>query len=156
MHPNNHITKPRDIVGSLYAAAGGNGVSYVAFYFIIKVYTKKGGTGELIEFLKWSNLRFELRNKYDWYFKYRAALLQVKYPCYVVECYWGNEPATGKTLDQIRKDRIRSKKAKITEFKNKLEKARKEWSSMFPIEDDEFYQKAVSKIKKLEYELTLL
>lgn len=118
-------------------------------YFNIKV---KNENRETVEFLSWSGLRFDLRMKYDWYFKYRAALLQVKYPKFQIDVFWGNEPAHGKTLEQIRASKIRAKKAKITEIKNKLQKAKDSWSSLFPIEDDYHYQKAVSKLKRVEFE----
>lgn len=121
----------------------------VVHYFIIKV---KNDKRETIQFLSWSGLRFDLRMKYDWYFKYRAALLQVKYPKFQIDVFWGNEPAHGKTLEQIRTSKIRAKKAKITEIKNKLQKAKDSWSSLFPIEDDYHYQKAVSKLKRVEFE----
>jgi hypothetical protein len=125
----------------------------VVHYFNIKA---KNENRETIEFLSWSGLRFDLRMKYDWYFKYRAALLQVKYPKFQIDVFWGNEPAQGKTLEQIQQGRIRAKKAKITEIKNKLEKARLNWSSLFPIEDDPTYQRAIEKLRVVEKELTEL
>jgi hypothetical protein len=123
----------------------------VVHYYCIKVYEKRGMPS--VESLSWTGLRWELRLKYDWYFKYRAALLQVRYPRYVVDCIWGNEPATGKSLEQIRQNKIRNKKAKITEYKNKLELARKHWSSLFPIDDDIVYKRAEAKINRLVQEL---
>jgi hypothetical protein len=122
-------------------------------WFTIKVLNHKR---EVIEYYLWDNLRFKLRIKYDWYFKYRAALLQVKHPRFKVETYWGNEPAIGKTLLQFKKDKIKSKKSKITEYKNKLNLAKQNWISLFPIEDDPFYQKAELKINRLENELKIL
>jgi len=144
----NEAQGPRLRVGDV-----GSSVSDVVHFFVIKVYDKRGGLGSLIEFLKWENLTFDLRQKYDWYFRYRAALLQVKYPKYIVDVAWGNEPATGKTLEEIRQDKIRAKKSKITQYKNKLKKAELSWSSLFPIEDDFDYIKAVEKINRLEFEL---
>jgi len=123
----------------------------VVHFVVIKVYDKRGGT--LIELLKWTGLKWELRIKYDWYYRYRAALLQVKYPKFEVNTIWGNEPATGKTLQEIRQSKIRARKAKITEYKNKLEKFKKSWVSIFPFEDDQYYQRAVHKISRLEAEL---
>jgi hypothetical protein len=114
-------------------------VSDVVHFFNIKVINSKR---ESIEFLSWSGLKWDLRLKYDWYFKYRAALLQVKYPKFEVQVFWGNEPATGKTLQEIIQGKIRSKKSKITEFKNKLSKFENSWSSLFPIEDDIDYNRA--------------
>ena len=43
-------------------------------------------------------------------------------------------------------DRQRSAKAKITETQNKLDKARANWNSLFPIEDEENYKKAMAYI----------
>lgn len=125
----------------------------VVHWFTIKVINHRR---EIVEFLSWSGLKWELRIKYDWYFRYRAALLQVRYPKFEVQTYWGNEQATGKTLEEIRQAKIRAKKSKITEYKNKLKKAELNWSSLFPIEDDVDYKKAVEKINRLEFELRSL
>ncbi len=117
----------------------------------VKVHTRLGG--ELIQLLRWDGMRFETRTKWDWYFKYRAALAQVQHPRAHVEMRWGNEPAIGRTLDQLNAAKARSKKAKITELRNKLQKAVDTWESIFPIEQDSLYQKALAKIERLESEL---
>jgi hypothetical protein len=93
----------------------------VIYFFNIRVRDNKNR--DTVEFIQWSGLRWELRQKYDWYFKYRAALLQVKYPKHIVECVSGNEPAQGKTLKALREDKLRAKRSKITQFKNKLQQA---------------------------------
>ena len=121
------------------------------YFFNIKVYNIKDSSQ--IVFLSWSGLVFELRMKYDWYFKYRAALLQVQYPRYNVVTAWGAEPAKGKTLAKIQEDKAKAKKAKITEYENKLQKAKDTWSSLFPIEEDIYFIKALQKINKLKFEL---
>lgn len=97
----------------------------------------------------WSGFKFETYNKWKWYFRYRCALLQVQYPKRFVELVPFNFeyqlPA-----DQIRKrltDRQRSAKAKITEFTNKIELAKKHWNKLFPIEDDDLYQRAMAKVE---------
>ncbi len=131
----------------------GSSVSDVVHWFNIKVI---GERREVVEYLSWSGLVWELRLKYDWYFKYRAALLQVKYPRFEVQTAWGNEPAAGKTLEKIRRDKISGKKATITKHKNSLKKAKDNWVSLFPIEDDPVYQRAVEKIDRLEFELQSL
>jgi len=128
-------------------------VSDVVHWYSIKVIDQNR---TIVEFLSWSGLKWDLRLKYNWYFRYRAALLQVKYPRFEVQVYWGNEPATGKTLEEIRQSKLKAKKAKITGYKNKLEKAKANWSSIFPIEDDVDYQRAVDKISRLEFELRSL
>ena len=128
-----------------------NAADEVVHYFQIQVKLRHGTPG--VEYLVWSNLRWELRCKYDWYFKYRAALLQVKYPKHTVVTSWGHVPAVGKTLVQIVKGKVSSKKGKLTGFYNKLNKYKATWSSMFPIEDDLPYIKALEKIKRTEFEL---
>ena len=128
----------------------GSNVYSVVHWYNIKVINHNR---DIIEFLSWSGLKWELRLKYDWYFKYRAALLQVRYPKLEVQVHWGNEPATGKTLEEMRQSKIRAKKSKITQYKNKLDRAKQSWSSLFPIEDDVDYKRAVEKINRLEAEL---
>ncbi len=123
-------------------------------FFIITVY-RKYPNEEPVEFLHWKNLRFDLRVKYDWYFKYRAALLQVKYPKYLVETSWGHEIPEEKYLAQLRKNKIRARKAKITEIRNKIAQAEKEWNGLFPIKDDPIYIKACIKLKRLIEDLEI-
>jgi hypothetical protein len=129
----------------------GQCVSDVVHYYIIKVFTKHGN-GELVELIEWRELRWELRLKYDWYFKYRAALAQVKYPKYYIDTIWGHENAKGIQLEQIIENKKRAKKAKLTSLKNKLRIAKEEWNSLFPIEEDQLYKLAVDKISRMENE----
>ncbi len=128
-------------------------VSDVVHWFNIKVIDDSRA---IIEFVSWSGLKWELRLKYDWYFKYRAALLQVKYPRFEVQVQWGNEPAKGKTLEELRQAKIIAKKATITKYKNKLQRAKETWSDIFPIEDDIHYIRSVEKINRLENEFKQL
>lgn len=111
---------------------------------------------DIIEFHRWTNLRFEIRNKWDWYFKYRAALCQVKHPRAKVEFAWGSEDAVGKTKLQLMESRIVNKTRLLTRHKNLLQKAILEWDQIFPIEDDLMYKRVVSKIKNTEFELQQL
>lgn len=142
----------------------------VTHYFVIKVFDKMGPKGQLIEFKKWDQLSFQIRLKYDWYFKYRAALYQVQYPRFVVETFIGNEPAKGRDLERIRKKKQTSNKIATTKAKNNLasytnefEKYQKSYSKIFPIEEEIEYKDFVkninlmqNKIKKLEEEFKLI
>jgi len=129
----------------------GTSAAFVSHWVTIIVSTKMGG--DRIEVLRWDKLPWDVRCKWSWYFKYRAALLQVKYPKAEVDHSWGNESATGNLLANIKSNQIRAKKGKITEIKNKLELARENWSELFPIEDYEPYQKAMAKLFRLNTEL---
>ncbi|MFN8700302.1 MAG: hypothetical protein ACK52I_34860 [Pseudomonadota bacterium] len=130
-----------------------NSADQVVHFYYISVYDGIGALRNRVEQLTWRDLRWELRLKYDWYFKYRAALLQVKYPRYHVECVWGNSPGEGKTKEHLLKERVSSRKAQVTKVQNLLTRAEQEWTSLFPIEEDELYKKAVLKLRKLEFEL---
>lgn len=108
-------------------------VNDMEFWTVIKVYDKNR---IVIEWLSWS-LPFDLAMKYKWYHKYRHALLQIKYPRFEVITYEGKtlkeEPELQKNLD----NKIRSAKAKVTELKNKLARARLLASNeLFGIEDE--------------------
>ena len=127
-------------------------ITDVVHFVHIKV-RKTQGSQDDIEKLSWTNLRWETRVKFDWYFKYRAALIQVKYPRYYVEFYWGHEEAKDTQLGHIIKNKIKAKKGKLTKFENLLKKAEENWASLFPITEDEFYFKAVAKINKIKVEL---
>lgn len=118
-------------------------------YFIIKV--QDGQT--LVDYMEWQDLYFHTLANWRWYFDYRAALLKVKYPKLTVNCFWGHYPAHGpQKIDQL-KNRIRSKKAKITQIKNRVEAFVKEWDELFSYEDDVIYQKVIEKLNRLEKEL---
>ncbi|KKP51035.1 MAG: hypothetical protein UR43_C0028G0006 [candidate division TM6 bacterium GW2011_GWF2_33_332] len=96
-----------------------------------------------------------LRLKYNWYFKYRAALLQVQNPKKYVEMTWGNfsklSPKEKKLHDL--KNKIIAKKRKITEFTNKFNYVKQQWNELFPIEDDPQYNNVIAKLERLKCEL---
>lgn len=120
-------------------------------YFIIKVFDSHR---TLIESKEWQNLYYHTLCNWRWYFDYRAALLKVKYPKYTVDTFWGHYPSHGpQKIDQL-KNRIQSKKAKITEIKNKIKAVQDEWDEIFPLEDDLIYKQVISKLKRFESELS--
>lgn len=135
--------------GKLYS------VSDRLHWVVIKVKTRFGNC-DLVELLKWDGLRFELRMKYDWYFKYRAALCQVKHPKFQVELSWGNEPASPKHMNDVIKGKITAKKRVVTETENKLRKAESSWTEMFPIDEHPLYSKAKGKLSRLKLELAVM
>lgn len=116
---------------------------------------------------KWENLPYVIICKYRWYFRYRAALLQVKYPKYTIDYRWGTQEPEGIVKANLERNRIISRKAQITKYKNKLAEYEKEFDlykssycKIFPIEDETEYKTyknsiklAKSKIKGLELEL---
>lgn len=105
------------------------------------------------ETLWWCDLPWHVRSKWNWYFQYRYGLAIVQHPRWLVNFHWGNGPATGAYLAAHRRNVVRAKKAKITEYTNKMAKWRVEWRSLFPIENEEFWQKALAKIERTRQEL---
>ena len=101
---------------------------------------------------------WRLRIKYNWYFKYRAALLQVQNPKLYVEMTWGNfdNLSVEERTAIDKRNKIIAKKRKITEFENKIELAKNTWDELFPIEEDKMYKLAVEKLSRLKTELILL
>ena len=126
----------------------------------IKVVTRLGG--DLIERLFWEGLPFHTRCKFDWYFKYRAALLQVKYPKYYVDYAWGNQKKQDyarirlSNLIKAKRRSITLQKSKIEHYTNAIQQAKNQWSMLFDIESDPSYIIAVSQLKNLEQKLSEL
>jgi hypothetical protein len=128
-------------------------VNASTFWVVIRMEERLGG--KRIGFWKWENLSWEVRNKWGWYFKYRAALAQVQNPRAHVEMAWGTTPKPN--AEQItRQNKVRAKKAKITEISNKMRKAREAWRDIFPITDHPKYQAAARKLSRLQQELVEL
>jgi hypothetical protein len=121
----------------------------------IKVYSNH--YRQIVEQLYYDRLPFNLRMKYDWYFKYRAALLQVKYPRYHVEFTWGKEaPIHPEDIRRINLRKEISLKAKITKATNVLNRCladyrtwKENYSELFPMETHPTYKMFIETIKKL-------
>ena len=113
--------------------------------------------GDFEEILSWK-VPWRLRLKYDWYFKYRAALLQVQNPKKIINFTWGNYiEISDKERGEISlRNRIIGKKRKITEFENKVKIVEKEWCELFPITKDLIYIKVIKKINRYKKELNKL
>lgn len=129
-----------------------NLISNHSYFVMIKVYSRKGR--DLITYRNWENIPPRVMDKWHWYFTYRTALLQVQYPKDIVQMMCGPMESTGITREHIVKNKIRAKKAKITEIKNMIALAEKNWTDLFPIQADEHYQKALAKLARLEMELS--
>ena len=127
-----------------------------AYWRRIEVREKLGR--DVIEFMHWRNMSFRIVYKYDWYFKYRAALLQIKYPKYRVDLIMGNHPAEEKTKEHLeneyRKRKITTAKRMITKISNQIDSYIKEQeATLIPYYDNEHYRKAVIKLNKYKNEL---
>lgn len=106
----------------------------------------------------WNGFPFNVFLRWQWYFRYRTALLQIQHPKKYVELRTFNYdyvPAAEERKKRL-KDKITARKRKITQYKNSLAKAEENWNELFPIGEYLLYQKAVAKIERLEKELIQL
>jgi hypothetical protein len=113
-------------------------------------------------FLDWKDLPWHVVKKWNWYFRYRAALLQVEHPRWEIDFKQGNEVA--KSDSEINRrfldNKIRSKKSTITiktkfleNIENDFNDLKDNWTEIFPIEQHEKYQATVDKINSLRFNL---
>lgn len=92
----------------------------------------------------------EFALRWNWYFKYRAALLQVQNPKMYVELTTGGDWIDD---DQGRinyRNKVIAKKAKITTYKNRLKEIESTWNELFPIKEDPKYINTIAIIEKEE------
>lgn len=129
----------------------------VFFFVRITVIVKQHDyTTEPVANFFWDRMSAESRKRWDWYFKYRAALLQVMYPRYHVEFVWGTySKPTDEMIIAVRNQWI-SAKRKVTEYENKLQKAKDNWNEIFPIEEDVRYKNTVKYIDEKKSKVFLL
>lgn len=120
------------------------------FWVMIIIRDGKYPNDNVKQYFKWV-LPWHVRNKWDWYFKYRAALAQVENPKFLVQFTWGSqEPDTRTRIDFIKKD-ITTKKRMISKLSNELERYKKHLieNSIFGLDDDDGrIPKANAKIKQ--------
>lgn len=121
--------------------------------YYIHVYDGRYPTDNVIKIVKWENLTFEIFCKYKWYFEYRYALLRIEYPKALIRHDQFKRDLNQPEKADLLRNRIIGKKRTITKFKNKLFAYVEKWNSLFPISEDEAYNLAVAKIKRLELEL---
>lgn len=108
--------------------------------------------------LLWEGLPFQTRSKFDWYFKYRAALIVVANPRYKVEVRWGHTLVIPREEyeKKERANRIRSKRSLVTKMTNRLNAYKRLYNEIFPIEDDDKYKRAMAKLSLVKQELKQL
>lgn len=108
--------------------------------------------------LRWTNLRFDLLKKWNWYFEYRAAILKVNHPRSRVDKVHRAHSPTGPTAESLYKKSLASRKAQVTKAKNRLD----EWLDrqrqndplgLFEPTENEHYQRAIAKVERKQREL---
>lgn len=123
--------------------------------YLITVYTKFGN-GNIVEELIWTGLPWHTRTRFDWYFKYRAALLQVKYPKYYVKSKWWTETGYFIPEDVVLTRKIKRRTSKLIQWNESIKRFKQSWNELWSYEDNPDYIKAVAKIKMLTDEIAML
>ena len=101
---------------------------------------------------RWDGLPYQVRLRWDWFFRYKAARFQVEHPHWCIELSHGridhimtDEEAAAKALA----DKLQAAKARVTRIEHKLEAFRvrhKESNSLFPIDQDAVYLAFLEKL----------
>lgn len=118
------------------------------FWVKIIVKTDQGPNGDVIQKLYWKDLPYQTRLKFDWYFKYRAALAQVQNPKAFVDFAHGSEQGSVELARIQKRNQLISARAQVTKIQNALDKFVQNWNSLFPIEEDADYKKALGKLSE--------
>lgn len=97
-----------------------------------------------------TGLTFQILMKYDWYFRYLAAMQQVKTPKFFVQIEKIEYIVENKEEVKLKhlKNNLKSAMGNLTKNINAMERIKRNWSELFPYYEDIYYQKAVNKIEK--------
>ena len=131
--------------------------SLLSVRFNIRIISYRGCIGpDMTTEKTWHELRFDqIKNRW-WYFRRVAAKMQIESPrklfCFHVERVLREDEVKDAELRRL-KNKLKAAKAKVTEIENKMEKAKSEWNRLFPIEDDETYQRAQAKLFQKKQEV---
>ena len=103
----------------------------------------------------WKDFPFEVFMRWQWYFKYRAALVQIANPKRMVELttFSYYYVPTYEEKRKRMKDKLTAKRAKLTQWRNEFKRVCDGWNSLFLVEQDHRYKATVEKIESLSVEL---
>lgn len=99
--------------------------------------------------------RFKTFMRWQWYFRYRAALFQVQNPKYYAELvtFDYEQKPTDVEIVKRRKDVIAARRRNLTIYQNRLSDYEKAYTGLFPIADDPKHQKARRTVDNYEKKL---
>ncbi len=95
-----------------------------------------------------NNMTLDFFNRWKWYFKYRAALIQVQNPHSPVEFEYGSYEYILPSDEYQKKmvNRLLSAKRNLTKYENKLNFIKENWDELFPIEEHPKWKNVVEKL----------
>jgi len=111
--------------------------------------------GDAFCVMKWDGLSFAQANKYDWYFRYRAALFQIETPQQFIEIRKWNYPHVDPVKVQLLRlqNKLIAAKGAVTKIEGQLTLARNNWNALFPIEEEPLWGKAQEKLERKRKEV---
>lgn len=124
------------------------------FRWVIKISlhrnTYKASDAKVMYYKK--DLQFELFMRWKWFFRYRAALIQVQHPKQFVELEFIKVKFTPdlQVLLKRAKDKFIGAKATLTKYQNKKQEMEDSWNELFPIEQHPKYMFVMDKIDEYE------
>ena len=124
------------------------------FRWVIKISlhrnTYKASDAKVMYYKK--DLTFELFNRWKWFFRYRAALIQVQHPKQFVELEFIKVKFTPdlQVLLKRAKDKFIGAKATLTKYQNKKKEMEDNWNELFPIEQPPKFMFVMDKIDEYE------
>lgn len=96
----------------------------------------------------WDNYPFALFMKWKWYFRYRAAQLQVQHPKQAVEIIEFHWNLSEKEIEKIAyRNKLIAAKANLTKWQKKVDVFVKNWDLLFPYQDEPSYQATMTRIE---------
>lgn len=117
---------------------------------VIEAYTLDLVPGEplkktVLESYRWERMSSELQKKWAWYFRYRCALLQIKYPrATIMHESYRSDFQHPDCISYMLKCKISARKRKISMAETQLNNLRK--NELFGIETDPRYPATIAKI----------
>ncbi len=104
-----------------------------------------------------NNMTNEFFDRWEWFFRYRAARIQIDNPRKVVKYEFGAYAYVLPDEDyRVKlKSIIRQRRGKLTELKNKIKLLKDNWTEIFPVEEHPDWLRVVAKLSKTEKELEI-
>jgi hypothetical protein len=110
---------------------------------------------------RWDGLPYQVRLRWDWFFRYKAARFQVEHPRWCIELSHGridhimtDEEAAAKALA----DKLQAAKARVTRIERQRDAYQEQYAGrhLFPIWEDAIYQKLSKKLIEAKQKLKFL
>lgn len=94
----------------------------------------------ILEEIIYKNTTYDFNKRWKWFYKYRQALLQIKYPKANIEILYETIPVQSyEQQSHLIKNKIIARKRKITEFENRIQHLKDGYMDLFPIEQNPVY-----------------